>query len=142
MTADTLKSYTLKDLVKIAKQRGVNGWQSMRKEQLVKALVKVSKAATVSRGAKTKAAPVQRSARARSARASSTSSRASVNGRTATTSSARAKAHKVKLASARPAVNGTTASRAKVHKPAAKAAPVAVDRPHHDPAERSWLLLI
>src|SRR5688500_6194866 len=82
MTADTLKSYTLKDLVKIAKQRGVNGWQSMRKEQLVKALVKVSKASAASRNAKAKAAPLQRSARTASSR--TTSARAvSTSGRAA-----------------------------------------------------------
>ena len=71
MTADTLKSYTLKDLVKIAKQRGVNGWQSMRKDQLVKALVKVSKASATSRNGKAKAVPLQRSARTASSRTTS-----------------------------------------------------------------------
>ncbi|MBX7073052.1 MAG: DUF4912 domain-containing protein [Pirellulales bacterium] len=38
MTAATLKALTLKDLAQIAKRKGVRGWQTMRKEQLVKAL--------------------------------------------------------------------------------------------------------
>ncbi len=40
MTASTLRSYTLKDLAKLARRRGVNGWQSMRKDQLVRAIVR------------------------------------------------------------------------------------------------------
>lgn len=43
ITPATLKSYTLKDLADLARKSGVPGWQSMRKEQLVKALVRVSK---------------------------------------------------------------------------------------------------
>lgn len=38
MTASNLKALTLKDLAAMAKRRGVHGWQSMRKEQLLKAL--------------------------------------------------------------------------------------------------------
>lgn len=44
ITPATLKSYTLKDLAELAKKSGVSGWQSMRKEQLVKALARVHKA--------------------------------------------------------------------------------------------------
>ena len=44
ITPATLKSYTLKDLAELAKKSGVTGWQSMRKEQLVKALARVQKA--------------------------------------------------------------------------------------------------
>lgn len=87
MTADTLKAYTVKDLVKIAKQRGLSGCQSMRKDQLVKALLKVSKAAAAQRTARKTPTPVQRSARVASAarttlggRASKTSARAASNG--------------------------------------------------------------
>ncbi len=40
-TASTLKAYTAKDLAQMAKRRGVLGWYSMRKEQLICALVKV-----------------------------------------------------------------------------------------------------
>jgi hypothetical protein len=39
MTAATLKSYTHKDLAEMARQGGVRGWHSMRKDQLVKALL-------------------------------------------------------------------------------------------------------
>jgi hypothetical protein len=39
-----LKSYSLKDLAELAKKSGLSGWQSMRKEQLVKALSRVYKA--------------------------------------------------------------------------------------------------
>lgn len=42
MTAATLKSLTLKDLAQLAKRKGVRGYQSMRKEQLVRALVKLN----------------------------------------------------------------------------------------------------
>jgi hypothetical protein len=43
ITPATLKSYTVKDLATLARKSGVSGWQSMRKEQLVKALVRVQK---------------------------------------------------------------------------------------------------
>ena len=40
ITAATLRSHTSKDLAQMAKTHGVPGWHSMRKEQLVKALLK------------------------------------------------------------------------------------------------------
>jgi hypothetical protein len=43
ITPATLKSYSLKDLADLAKKSGVSGWQSMRKEQLVKALTRAQK---------------------------------------------------------------------------------------------------
>jgi hypothetical protein len=43
ITPATLKSYTLKDLADLARKSGVTGWQSMRKEQLVKALARAQK---------------------------------------------------------------------------------------------------
>jgi len=43
MTPSTLRSYTQKDLAQLAKRRGVNGWHSMRKDQLVRALLRASK---------------------------------------------------------------------------------------------------
>ena len=43
ITAASLKSYTAKDLAQMAKQRGIAGWHSMRKDQLVKALIKTGK---------------------------------------------------------------------------------------------------
>jgi len=44
MTADTLKSYTTKDLAEMAKTRGVRGWHAMRKDQLIKALLQMAQA--------------------------------------------------------------------------------------------------
>lgn len=39
MTAATLRSHTAKDLAQMARQNGVQGWHSMRKEELITALV-------------------------------------------------------------------------------------------------------
>jgi hypothetical protein len=52
MTADKLNSYTLKDLTTIARKRGVNGWHAMRKDQLVRALLKLAKPAAKTNGKK------------------------------------------------------------------------------------------
>ena len=43
MTPAALKSYSHKDLAQMAKQGGVRGWHSMRKDQLVKALLTTAK---------------------------------------------------------------------------------------------------
>lgn len=42
MTAATLRSYTAKDLAQMARERGVEGWHGMRKEELIRALVRVA----------------------------------------------------------------------------------------------------
>jgi hypothetical protein len=42
-TAASLKAHTSKDLAQMAKKKGVTGWHSMKKDQLVKALLKVAK---------------------------------------------------------------------------------------------------
>jgi uncharacterized protein len=42
MTATTLRSYTAKDLAQMARERGVEGWHSMRKEELIRALVRMA----------------------------------------------------------------------------------------------------
>ena len=42
MTAHTLRSYTAKDLAQMARERGVAGWHSMRKEELIRALVRLA----------------------------------------------------------------------------------------------------
>ena len=39
MTTATLRSYTAKDLAQMARERGVLGWHSMRKEELIRALL-------------------------------------------------------------------------------------------------------
>jgi uncharacterized protein len=43
MTAATLRSLTAKDLARMARERGVSGWHSMRKEELVGALIRISR---------------------------------------------------------------------------------------------------
>jgi hypothetical protein len=45
MTTATLKEKPVRDLAKLAKQQGVPGWHAMRKDQLIKALVRRAKAA-------------------------------------------------------------------------------------------------
>ncbi|HVA50971.1 MAG TPA: DUF4912 domain-containing protein [Pirellulales bacterium] len=42
MTAETLSNKSVKDLAQMAKRRGIHGWHTMRKEQLVKALVRLA----------------------------------------------------------------------------------------------------
>ena len=43
ITAASLNTQTSKDLAQLAKKKGVTGWHSMKKEQLIKALLKVAK---------------------------------------------------------------------------------------------------
>ena len=43
MTAATLRNHTARDLAHIARQNGISGWHSMRKEELVRALVKLAR---------------------------------------------------------------------------------------------------
>lgn len=61
ITAASLKSQRSKDLAQLAKQKGVAGWHSMRKEQLIKALLKVAKDAEKKKKAKPAAAKATRS---------------------------------------------------------------------------------
>ncbi|HEX3726869.1 MAG TPA: DUF4912 domain-containing protein [Pirellulales bacterium] len=65
MTPAALKSYSHKDLSQLAKQGGVRGWHSMRKDQLVKAILMVAKTKTNGSAAKKAAAPARRSAPAK-----------------------------------------------------------------------------
>jgi uncharacterized protein len=64
MTADSLNSYTMKDLVQMAKRRGVHGCHSMRKDQLVQALVRAAKSAAAKGKLKQKTSAIRRSAAA------------------------------------------------------------------------------
>lgn len=53
MTAEKLNKYTLKDLTDLARKRGVSGWHGMRKDQLVRALLKLAQRPKVAAPAKT-----------------------------------------------------------------------------------------
>ena len=44
MTQSTLQKRTCKDLAEMAREQGVTGWHSMRKEQLIRALLSSAKA--------------------------------------------------------------------------------------------------
>ncbi len=61
MTPAALKSYSHKDLAQLAKQGGVRGWHSMRKDQLVQALLSAAKSKAVASASKKAAAPARRS---------------------------------------------------------------------------------
>lgn len=43
MTAATLRAHTAKDLAQMARDRGISGWHSMRKEELIRALVRAAR---------------------------------------------------------------------------------------------------
>jgi hypothetical protein len=60
MTPAVLKSFTHKDLAEMARQGGVRGWHSMRKDQLVKALLAARAKSAPSRSVKKVATPVRR----------------------------------------------------------------------------------
>ena len=48
MTAATLQSRTAKDLAQLARQNGITGWHSMRKDELVTQLVRIASKRTLS----------------------------------------------------------------------------------------------
>jgi hypothetical protein len=62
MTPAKLNAYTQKDLAQMAKKNGVQGWHSMRKEQLIKELVRTARASKKSANgmSSTKRAPAAR----------------------------------------------------------------------------------
>ncbi len=43
MTAATLQTHTAKDLARMAREEGISGWHSMRKEELIRALLRLSR---------------------------------------------------------------------------------------------------
>lgn len=51
MTAAKLRAHTAKDLAQMARDRGVSGWHSMRKEELVRALLRTQKRKPARNGA-------------------------------------------------------------------------------------------
>ena len=61
MTPAALKSYSHKDLAQMAKQGGVRGWHSMRKDQLVKALLTTTKPKVGTATSKKAVVPARRS---------------------------------------------------------------------------------
>lgn len=75
MTAEKLKTLTVRDLAAMAKKKGVTGWHSMKKAQLVKAL---------STASRTKSAAGTKSATSRAASSTKTRRSSSGSSRTAT----------------------------------------------------------
>jgi hypothetical protein len=64
MTAASLKEKPVRDLARLAKQHGVAGWHSMRKDQLIRALVRKARArAPVAAAARSVAVPLQSAVR-------------------------------------------------------------------------------
>jgi len=59
--AATLNNRSCKDLAEMAKKRGVRGWHSMRKDQLIKALARVARNASKTRKSTTTVAATRRS---------------------------------------------------------------------------------
>ena len=107
MTTEKLKSYTVKDLAQMAKDRGVAGWHDMRKDQLVRVLAK----STAKRGGKSKTRTAKK-------RAVATAKSTSPGGKSAARGSRRASkaAPASRRAASRPA---TKATRVRRKKPAA-----------------------
>jgi uncharacterized protein len=62
MTASSLRAYSIKDLARMAKRRGLTGWDAMRKDQLVRALVRSSTHRPARVVSKKTAAPTRRAA--------------------------------------------------------------------------------
>ena len=62
VTAASLRSQTSKDLAQLAKSKGIPGWHSMRKEQLVHALLKSAKKKTTTKAKSVAKKPTKASA--------------------------------------------------------------------------------
>jgi len=127
MTTASLKSHTCKDLAAMAKENGVQGWHSMRKDQLIKALVQTAKSKSRASQKKKAAKPTARqSAAAESAAKTSKNGSRRSGSRRATPTVARPKSPRVRkrleeiktrlaeqknLAASGAAVNGETVDR-------------------------------
>lgn len=74
ITQASLKSQTAKDLSQLAKQKGIAGWHSMRKDELIKALLKLARKKTARNSASTKSS--SRKTVAKSVRSTKTKSTA------------------------------------------------------------------
>lgn len=100
ITAATLKSRTSKDLAAMAKRKGISGWHAMRKDELVKALVKDAKATTKPSARKVTSEKATGTAKKPSS-AKVTKAKAGTKSTTATATPKRAKAAPKKKVSAR-----------------------------------------
>jgi hypothetical protein len=67
MNSTDLKLRTAKDLATLAKKKNIPGWHAMRKEELIKALVKLSRSANGSNGKNGSSKPLNRATNPRSA---------------------------------------------------------------------------
>jgi hypothetical protein len=70
MTAATLRSLSAKDLAQMARERGVSGWHSMRKEQLVGVLIRMARRQASAETKKSASSASREAATARTRRAS------------------------------------------------------------------------
>jgi hypothetical protein len=79
ITAASLKEYTCKDLAQMAKQRGIAGWHSMRKDELIRALVRKSRSSGAAASRRNGASSPKRAASrpSRTAKTASSSSSSS-----------------------------------------------------------------
>ena len=59
MTTATLRDKPVRDLARLAKQHGVQGWHSMRKDQLIRALVRRAKSSLARQAAGNGVAPAR-----------------------------------------------------------------------------------
>jgi acylphosphatase len=111
-TAASLKNKTAKDLAAQAKKKGVDGWHSMRKDQLVRALLKVAKSkAAKSAAAKLKSAKAK-PAKAKPTKVKKSAAHASRNG----AASRNGKTHHVAASRNGAVVKNGAASRNGMHK--------------------------
>jgi len=94
ITAASLNSQKSKDLAQLAKKKGIEGWHSMRKEQLVKALLKIARQ-------KEKEKSKNGSLKTRSAKTPSARKSVSTKNRIDNVPSASAKSNRIAKASAK-----------------------------------------
>jgi hypothetical protein len=59
MTASSLQAYSLRDLAQLAKRRGVSGWNTMRKDQLVAALSRMKRREAARATTKKRTVPIR-----------------------------------------------------------------------------------
>lgn len=124
ITAAELTLHTVKDLAEMAKKKKIPGWRSMRKQQLIEALLSVARKEARQRKSKQKATP-GRSSKATAAKGTSSSNgkvkrRQSANGRNVSSDPKTASQSSQNQSASRLSAGEVKVSRRKV-----KAAPVA-----------------